>query len=478
MNKKILIVSITFLLWINGIGLLASSQENTNKILYVGGTGDGNYSSIMGAVDESASGDTIFIYNNIYVEQVLITKSLNIKGEDKYNTIIDGNFLGNTIYIASDNVTLEEISIRNSGNYTYEETNKTGSNTSSNGGGGIQIVEGVGVSDDILTMTIDYAGVFSDSNNIHISSCIIEQNYVGILMRNGSNNQVNDCLIQENNDGLNFYYGNNYVVKRNVLSDNINGMYLYEMYLSDIAYCSITANTGNGMTIAASEYNQFYMNDITNNSIGVIIINDCIGNMFYQNNFNANSMTHVRDVCMNIWDNGIVGNYWDDYMGIDADADGIGDSSYEIQMYSTDNYPYINPISTLTPSSMVIMILSPTNDEKVSDTILIKGTVIDEKEIIEVSIRIDDTEWVSVEGLEAWELSLNTSIYENGLHTLFVSAINSDDVSAVNHISFSIENLNETNNEKPVIDDTPGFTVLFVLISILMVLFIVKRKKF
>lgn len=63
-------------------------------------------------------------------------------------------------------------------------------------------------------------------------------------------------------------------------------------------------------------------------------------NTIYGNNFNQNSeniiVPFIRDLPVNFWDNGKVGNYWSDYKGIDADGDGIGDSPYIIENTYTD----------------------------------------------------------------------------------------------------------------------------------------------
>ena len=43
----------------------------------------------------------------------------------------------------------------------------------------------------------------------------------------------------------------------------------------------------------------------------------------------------------NKWDNGTIGNYWDDYNGCDSNNDGIGETPYDIpgNADTQDNYP-------------------------------------------------------------------------------------------------------------------------------------------
>jgi len=67
-----------------------SIKSIQGNILYVGGTGEGNYSSIQDAIDNASDGDTVFVFNGIYYENVWIEdKSINLIGEDTENTIID-----------------------------------------------------------------------------------------------------------------------------------------------------------------------------------------------------------------------------------------------------------------------------------------------------------------------------------------------------------------------------------------------------
>jgi len=55
------------------------------------GTLENPYRTIIDGVDNASEGDTIFVFNGVYSkEYVYVRKSINIIGEDKYNTILSG----------------------------------------------------------------------------------------------------------------------------------------------------------------------------------------------------------------------------------------------------------------------------------------------------------------------------------------------------------------------------------------------------
>ena len=90
-----------------------ASQGNSN-ILFVGGTGLNNYSTIQGAVNDATNGYTIFVYNGVYNENLNVSTAINLVGENKDTTIIDGGFTGDVMCIFSDFVTVSGFTIRNS----------------------------------------------------------------------------------------------------------------------------------------------------------------------------------------------------------------------------------------------------------------------------------------------------------------------------------------------------------------------------
>jgi len=81
--------------------------------LYVGGTGTGNYSTIQEAIDDASDGDTVFVYDDSspYIENVVVDKSINLIGEDRNTTIIDGSIDGDGIYVSADWVNISGLHI-------------------------------------------------------------------------------------------------------------------------------------------------------------------------------------------------------------------------------------------------------------------------------------------------------------------------------------------------------------------------------
>jgi parallel beta-helix repeat protein len=94
----------------------AMKQHNspTGQILYVGGTGPGNYSCINDAIDNTINGDIIFVYNGTYNETVIIDKSIVLQGENKHSTIINGLRKNDTVTITTSRVTVAGFTITNS----------------------------------------------------------------------------------------------------------------------------------------------------------------------------------------------------------------------------------------------------------------------------------------------------------------------------------------------------------------------------
>jgi nitrous oxidase accessory protein NosD len=83
-----------------GIAMMAFSQAAfaTNWCVNPGGTA-GCQKTISAAVAAASAGDVIYVARGTYKENVIITKSLSLKGESERTTIIDAHGLPNGIFI-------------------------------------------------------------------------------------------------------------------------------------------------------------------------------------------------------------------------------------------------------------------------------------------------------------------------------------------------------------------------------------------
>ena len=97
--------------------------------------------------------------------------------------------------------------------------------------------------------------------------------------------------------------------------------------------------------VRGSMLNTIINNWILNNNYGLYFCCGGRDNIAYDNVFMNNAYWNANDAIGNTWDNGVVGNYWDDYTGVDENGDGIGDTSYSVYGGSNlDNYPLMQPI--------------------------------------------------------------------------------------------------------------------------------------
>ncbi len=251
-----------------------------------------DYPTIQEAINNANPGDTIFVRKRTYYENIVINKSITLVGEDRENTIIDGNSVGNVVSIKTSNVKINGFTIRNSDPSTG-------------------------------------CGIFIERfGNSAISNNNIRNNGVGIQIMLSSNNRIYENIISMNYIGVQPIFSSGNAIYKNAIESNTFGIDIYSYSTSNFFYENIIKNNNWGISIA------YYSNN----------------NTFYHNNFINNMHNVYAEQTTNIWNYGDEGNYWDNYIEKDLNKDGIGDTPCTIAENNIDYYPLMGMFYTFTIS--------------------------------------------------------------------------------------------------------------------------------
>ena len=276
MNKLISLI-ISMIILFNFSATISSLEYSisildSSDTLYVGGSGPGNYSTIQLAIDDANDGDTVFVYNGTYHENIFIYKSINLIGENRYNTTIDGD-TGGSIYhimdISNSSVTIKNFTIQNA-----DQAHWTG---------GIKI-HGASLRD------------------INVYECEIRNNSNAILLDFDflSNVSINNCHIYENaGSSISFNPDtpssncNNITIQKGILHNNGCGIVIYSTGIIpnsniQILGCEVYSNSGDAISLHVTndikiENNEFY----DNTGFGFHGFN--VKNFVFQNNLVSNN---------------------------------------------------------------------------------------------------------------------------------------------------------------------------------------------
>jgi parallel beta-helix repeat protein len=232
--KRTFILGVIVILFV--ISIIPSSGKIVEKhsiktisddnILYVGGTGPGNYTKIQLAINEAYEGDTVFVYDDSspYNENLIVDKSINLIGEDWETTIIIGvDIYESTIHIIDDWINVSGFTVKNG-----------------------------------------YGGIRINSNNNTISGNIVQKNsWGGVSLQNANFNNILNNKIIDNFYGIQIYKNSCY----NYFSSNLirKSLRLGIMIGNPIVPLPLTYKTENlALNSDNSYFNIFIKNTLIN----------------------------------------------------------------------------------------------------------------------------------------------------------------------------------------------------------------------
>jgi parallel beta-helix repeat protein len=315
----------------NNIGILGTAKGN---ILYVGGSGGGNYSTIQEAIDDATNGDTVFVFDNSspYNENIRINKQIFVGGENRDTTIISGiDGQDHAVRMSSKNAEINGFTIIGAAEgqdgitvYPLMEEITISNNIIKDSSYGILLQPTstrITITDNIVSNN-EYEGIIlqeSDRNIISGNTVTGSGDFGIVIEAISKQNEIIDNTVEGNFAGIQLTGGSsqNKISGNNINSNDREGIIIEGVLTTtnEIIENNITGNNA-GMKITSGGKNIINSNSFKENNLEglyLIISNENIIEMnnFIDNRNNARFLVSFR----NTWD----ANYWDDWIGLKID---------------------------------------------------------------------------------------------------------------------------------------------------------------
>jgi len=306
-----------------------------------------DYSSIQLAIDEANPGDTIKVASGIYFENVRVTKSLSLVGEEPENTVISAS--GTVVFVNAYNVEIRGFTIQ-AGTYGIFLWHCSGSVLSNNVMSGNKWNFGVWgdslshfVHDIDTSNTVDGRPIYFwvNENSKYVPK---DAGYVALV--NSTNITVEDLNITSNEQGVLLVNTKGSIIRNVTMLGNDEGIALRMSSNNTITMNNLMSINWHAIYLLSSDNNTLTENTIRNGTYG-ILAQDSNGNIIYHNNFISNKEQQYQLNSVNGWDNGTEGNYWSSYKGEDTNGDSIGDTL--LPHLEVDYYPLIKIFDNIFP---------------------------------------------------------------------------------------------------------------------------------
>ncbi|MFW9784598.1 MAG: NosD domain-containing protein [Candidatus Heimdallarchaeota archaeon] len=317
------------------------------------------------------------------------------------NTLLDNIISGISMVNSVNNTLLRNRLINNGvqGIYLYSNciNNKIVDNIAKNVGTNLQdtgIYLGSYCNDNVIqenkVFDNNFDGIYIEDycignviyNNTVKNLYTTQQNYGISFDNNCDQNNISLNILEDlTNYGIRLVTSDQNIVSNNQILDVANGFYMLIAHQSELISNTISGGSiailmsacdggkiiGNFINNTGShairifincDDNEFHDNFIKDNNVGVQIDDSSdVNTKFYRNSFISNNLHAYDNGTTTSWNNILIGNYWDNYSGVDLNFDHIGDTPYNISgaANATDDLPIVDhwtpSITINTPTS-------------------------------------------------------------------------------------------------------------------------------
>ncbi|MBC7091895.1 MAG: right-handed parallel beta-helix repeat-containing protein [Nitrososphaeria archaeon] len=348
LHLKHLKAGLSILLCIAMIITFFQAHAQTGKIIYV----PDNFPTIQAAVDAASSGTTIVVRDGTYRENIVVEEKRDLVIRSEHgpkNTVIYNTGETGDAYIieliACKNIVLQGFTIVNDKDLLAH---------------GIKIMsDNITIANNIIKgPNIGTAVTMDSSVETILQNNTFRETFNGIQIDRSSGFRItNNLIIGMNGYGINFRHNNhNNLVDHNIISS-------IQSTVPEIA--------GTGIIIDSDAYSEIIFNSIVGCQVGIKV--NSPGDSIYLNQFIGNGKHISIQMANTTWNSspldyiydgkkfhGRLGNYWDDYRGLDQNHDGVGDTPYKISEAQVDNYPLKELIKSYTIISSSTQTLTTT----------------------------------------------------------------------------------------------------------------------
>jgi len=316
--------------------------------IYVDDDGGKDYTTIQAAINAADPGDTIFVYNGTYNENVLVNKTINLIGNSSSECIIKSAALTqpvmdiNSLADSSNISGFKLIDANGTNSFGLRITSAENcnlidiiiSNVTTVIAGNQYTAYGLFISNVKNTTFNDFQIYFingSDSNDIAkgigVEPNSFNNTFMNCKIENISSNSSSSGISSKYSDNNSFY---NITIKNIWCDTYSNGITKFGCYNNTVSNCFIENITGNDVGSTGIK---------TTNALGLSLLNNTINNSYYGTHFTVSGIGQnidndvliygnsiIKNNTIDTTDDGIILNYWN--TGRDMYNDSICEIGY------------------------------------------------------------------------------------------------------------------------------------------------------